>query len=197
MALLFRSATEARAQLHPGFPNLASSDWRVKSRFDNNYQCIAWAACRTDRKLWPWDHPSFYWPPGFGKLPVYSPVPIDHFVEMFERKFGYRSCQGSAYEFGYQRVAIYANASGVTHMARQHFWGKGWLSKPGDTEDILHPELQDVEGNVEPAANQYGVVVRIMKRNWWAALIRLCLFRSWWASVRFWLYRKLMPWDLK
>jgi hypothetical protein len=196
MALIFRSATEARDQLHRELPSLATASWHIKSPLDTNYQCIAWAACRTDRAWWPWDHPRYYWPPGFRKFPVYSAVPVDSFAELFEKKFGYRRCQSSAFEFGYQKVVIYANALGVTHMARQHFWGLGWLSKLGDEEDILHSQLADVEGDIAPMAQQYGRVAQIMKRSWWAALIRLCLFRSCWASLKFWFYRRVIPWNL-
>jgi hypothetical protein len=108
--IVFRSAAEARAQLYQEIPNLASASWSIKSPFDTEYKCIAWAACRTDRVWWPWDHPSCYWPPGFGKLPVNSPVPVAHFAQMFQKKFGYRECANPKFELGYQKVAIYANA---------------------------------------------------------------------------------------
>src|SRR5437867_3573763 len=152
MALVFRSAAEARVQLYREFPNLAATTWRVNSPMDTNYKCIAWAACRTDRVWWPWDHPSFYWPSEFKKFPIGSAVPVGSFTEMFEKKFGYRSCGSSDFEFGYQKVAIYADALGVTHMARQRFWGSGWLSKLGGEEDIFHPELTAIEGDMNPMA---------------------------------------------
>ena len=195
--LVFRSAAEARLQLHREIPSLATTNWRIKSPLDTNYQCIAWAACRTDRVWWPWDHPSFYWPPGFAKFPVPSPVPIDSFVEMFKKRFGYRECSSPVFEFGYQKVAIYANGLGVTHMARQHFLGEGWLSKLGGEEDIFHPQLANVEGDIAPAAGQYGRVTKVMKRSWWSALVKFCLFRCCWAALKFWLYRKVIPWDSK
>jgi hypothetical protein len=194
--LVFRSAAEAREQLHRELPSLATANWRVKSPYDTDYQCIAWAACRTDRTWWPWDDTRFYWPPGFGKFPLFSPVSVDSFVEMFERRFGYRPCQSSAFEFGYQKVAIYANSLGVTHMARQHFLGWGWLSKLGIEEDILHPQLTDLEGDIAPLMGQYGRVAQILKRSWWSALIGLCLFRGCWASLKCWFYRRVIPWDL-
>jgi hypothetical protein len=194
--LVFRSAAEARQQLHRDFPGLATANWRVKSPIDTDYQCIAWAACRTDRKWWPWDDTRYYWPPGFRKFPILSPVPVDSFVEMFERRFGYRPCRSSAFEFGYQKVAIYANSLEVTHMARQHFFGLGWVSKLGDAEDIFHLQLTDLEGDIAPTARQYGRVAQILKRSWWSALVRLCLFRGWWASLKCWFYRRVIPWDL-
>lgn len=194
--IVFRSGAEARNQLHQEIPALASAQWSIKSPLDTSYQCVAWAACRTDRKWWPWEHPEFYWPPGFQKFPVASPVPVDSFADMFQRKFGYRACVNQRFEFGYQKIAIFANALGVTHMARQSFRGRGWLSKLGALEDILHSRLADVTGDTAAMAGQYGEVALVMRRSWWAALKSLCLFRCTRAAVRYWFYRRLMPWDL-
>jgi hypothetical protein len=194
--IVFRSAAEARIQLHQEIPNLSTAYWSINSPMDTEYQCIAWAACRTDRVWWPWNHPSFYWPPGFGTLPLGSPVPVEHFAELFEKKFGYRMCNTPTFEVGYQKIAIYVNALGVTHMARQHFFGRGWLSKLGGEEDIVHESTSDVEGDISPMANRYGVVARYMKRSWWTALKTRCLFRCFWASLKFSLYRKVVRWDL-
>jgi hypothetical protein len=195
--IIFRSAAEARSQLHQEIPNLVAATYSINGPFGTEYQCIAWAACRTDRVWWPWDHPRFYWPPGFAKFPVGSPVPAAHFALMFEKKFGYRTCGNPAFEFGYQKVAIFENALGVTHMARQHFLGRGWLSKLGSEEDIVHQKLTDVEGNPAAAAQQYGKVVQYMKRSWWTALVTTCLFRSFWAALKFRFYKAFMRWDLK
>jgi len=194
--ITFRSATEARNQLHREIPNLVKSTWSINSPLDTEYQCIAWAACRTNRVWWPWNHPRFYWPPGFPKLPVYSPVPVMHFAEMFEKKFGYSACDNASFEFGYQKVAIYADALGVTHMARQHLLGRGWLSKLGEEEDIVHRSAKDVEGNIHITIQGYGVVAQYMKRSWWSALKTMCLFRCLWSTLRFKVYRVVIPWDL-
>jgi hypothetical protein len=194
--IAFRSAAEARNQLHKEIPSLADANWFIRSPLDTEYQCIAWAACRTDRVWWPWDHPKFYWPRGFTKFPVFSPVPVDSFAEMFEKRFGYRPCESTAFEFGFQKIAIYANLAGVTHMARQHLFGPRWLSKLGEEEDIIHPKLSDIEGNIEPLAQQYGKVAMIMRRSWWTAFVKLCLLRCCWAATKFWLYRRVMRWDL-
>jgi hypothetical protein len=145
---------------------------------------------------WPWDHPRYYWPPGFPKYPIHSPVPVSDFVEVFERLFGYRKCEGPAFEFGYQKVAIYANAREATHMARQHLWGRGWLSKLGAEEDIIHQKAEDVEGDTAATAGQYGIAVQYMKRSWGAALVKLCLFRCAWSAVKFLTYRIVVRWDL-
>jgi len=175
----------ARASLQAEFPNLAKSDWTVRSPFDDSYQCIAWAAGCTDRSWWP--NRDYYWPAG---LPTIDPPEIattDHFILGFET-LGYEPCETGAFEIGYQKLAVYANEVGVTHMARQHFLGRGWLSKLGNLEDIFHRELRDIEGSTSAMAGEYGEVVQFLRRTWWAAA-KYGLLRTWWAGLRFWLLR--------
>lgn len=194
MASIYRKRSEILADFLRDFPNLAKAKWRVKSPFDDSYQCIAWAECRTDRISWPTHHGAV-WPQG---LPLADPpdeAPVDYFIQRF-LLLGYRPCgMNDQFEVGYQKVAIYANDVGVTHMARQHFFGRGWLSKAGVWEDILHRELKDVEGDMSPLARTYGRVQRILKRTWWSALVRLCLFRCFWNALEFWLYRTVHTYE--
>ncbi len=188
MPPLFRPAAVVRADLERAFPSLASVRWSAKSPYDDRYQCIAWAACRTDRKWWPvGDFPQ---PPSDAHWPLESlDASVGAFVQAFAT-LGYEPCEDASFEFGHQKVAIYANDDNmVTHMARQEFFGRGWLSKPGDLEDILHPDLENIEGDPSPISNEYGRVRQILKRSWWSAFIRLCLFRCSWAAFKFWLYR--------
>ena len=156
-----------RAELEAIFPNLAKADWAPKSPFDATYQCIAWAACETHRKWWPIDNPpECHWPPG---------IPLDDTIECFVSAFatlGYKRCGTASFEFGYQKVAIYANdLMIVRHMARQHLFGKGWLSKIGDYEDIFHRELSDIETDSSPMSFGYGKVKQVLKRPWWRAIL--------------------------
>ena len=132
----------------------------------------------------------------FRIFPTGDPVPVNCFVEMFEKKFGYMRCDNPNFEFGYQKVAIYANDGGATHMARQHFGGRGWLSDLGEGEDIVHEKLEDIQGDMATAAQQYGEVAQVLKRSWWTALLHLCPFHLCWAHLRFWIYRRVIPWDL-
>lgn len=193
MAARYRDATSVRVDLQQRFSNLTNAQWVHKSPWDDSYQCIAWAACDTSRKWWPiaappeLQPPEAYWPPD---------IPREETVECFVQAFttlGYRPCEDARFEFGYQKVAIYADADmRPTHMARQHFLGRGWLSKLGDLEDILHLELTDVEGDTALTSVGYGRFVQVLKRNWWAAA-GFGLFRGWWAALRFWLYRLAHP----
>lgn len=188
----FRSAETVRASLESAFPRLHNISWKVKSPFDRTYKCIAWTACRTDNIWWPYGEdpapPGVYWPPG-----VPHNLRVDTFVQAFER-LGYRRCDDPSFEFGYQKVAIYAwDLETTTHMARQHFFGNGWLSKPGILEDILHPTLESIASDLPYGGDDYGRVFQVLKRSWGTALIRLCLFQCAWHALRFWLYRLKHP----
>jgi hypothetical protein len=173
------------------FPKLATSKWSITSPKDDNYKCIAWAACYTDRHWWPSSGTrNPYWPPG---------ATVDESVEAFIEAFatrGYSRCPTSEFEFGYQKVAIYATNDGhVQHMARQHFFGYGWLSKCGSLEDIIHAELESIEGDPSPYiaafTGSYGVVVAILRRHWILSVMHGCIFRSTWAALCFWLGRRI------
>jgi hypothetical protein len=98
---------------------------------------------------------------------------------------GYTRCDRRDFEFGFQKVAIYANDGGATHMARQRFFSNVWLSKLGDLEDIVHEDLRDIEGEVEITADTYGEVAQVLKRSWWCAITNACVFRCVWHSLKF------------
>jgi len=183
---IFRPASDVRAEIEATFPRLSGAKWFSKSPFDDTYQCIAWAAGDTSRKWWPINNPpECHWPEG---------APFDDTVGSFVHAFatlGYKPCSNSAFELWHQKVAIYATSTGlVRHMARQHFFGRGWLSKPGKLEDIVHPDLQSIEGDPSPNALEYGKVVQILERSWWTAA-RHDLFCGWWAALIFWVYRRI------
>jgi len=183
----FRPERVIRAEIEATFPHIVGTNWLPKSPFDDSYQCIAWAASDTSRKWWPVvSPPECYWPPN---------APLNDTVNSFIQAFatlGYAPCTDDSFEFGYQKVAVYATNTGlVRHMARQHFLGKGWLSKPGTLEDIRHPDLRCIEGDPSPTSFEYGTVAQILKRSWLTAA-RHDLFSGWWAAFLFWLYRKII-----
>jgi hypothetical protein len=173
------------------FPNLENSRWLLKSPNTIAYRCIAWAACETHRNWWPMDcdrnlfPPEVYWPP---HLPV-ADLSVNNFVNAFVDDLGYEPCgRDDSFELGYQKVAIYAKSMGgvleTKHMARQHFFGRGWLSKLGPDEDILHPTLRSLEGDL------YGNVERVLKRDWRTAYSKGLALSS---SLRFLRYRLRHP----
>jgi hypothetical protein len=81
-------------------------------------------------------------------------------VEAFRAAFatlGYIVCSAETSEPGFEKVALFADASSrPTHAARQLANGS-WTTKLGKAEDIEH-ELRDLEGDL------YGEVVLVMKR---------------------------------
>jgi hypothetical protein len=145
------------AELQAIFPSLAAG-FKITSPTDEEYNCIAWTINDTRQWWWPtppgqvrW--PGKYWPPG---------VPHEETLEAFTELYnvlGFEICDGQRFEDGYDKVAIYVDGAGtVTHAARWWIEDKGWSSKLGEENDILHHSLGSIEGT------SYGTVVQIMKR---------------------------------
>ncbi len=134
------------------FPGLVGSSYQLTSSQDSEYNCIAWAAGDTENWWWPGVNlDQEYWPPG---------IPRSQTQEAFLAAFAslnYFVCENAELEAGYEKVALFADADGPTHAARQLTNGR-WTSKLGKLEDIEHG-LHDLEGNV------YGKVVVIVKRQ--------------------------------
>jgi len=134
------------------FPNLRSGNYEITSERSPSYNCIAWAAGRTDRWWWPSPPPFSYWPEN-----VPRKESIQSFVLAF-KELGYEPCENVRLEPGYEKVAIYADADRIpTHMARQLASGD-WTSKLGQLEDIRHSTLEEIEGTA------YGRAVQILRR---------------------------------
>jgi len=138
------------SSLERDFPSLRSTQYDVTSPEDAQYNCIAWAAGFNDRWWWPSRRPSYYWP---GDPDDQS---MGAFIAVFA-SLGYAICDSDTPEAGFEKVAIYANESGPTHIARQLPTGE-WTSKCGGLEDIAHT-LSGLEGDC------YGKVAVIMRRK--------------------------------
>lgn len=142
------------AELERIFPRLRAAFYRVTSPEDENYNCIAWAAEDDRRKWWPSDSPKAYWP-----------IERDETLGCFERAFGrlgYVRCERPDWETGFEKVAIYADASGTpTHMARQLRSG-GWTSKLGDLQDVEHETLDQLDSD---GTYGYGRAALFLKRK--------------------------------
>ena len=131
---------------HPG---LKGSGYEITSEISDLYNCIAWAA--GDDTNW-WSHsPGNYWPPGVPRSSEVSAL-----VLVFEF-LGFSDCENDEIETGYEKVAVYALSGEWTHAARQLENGQ-WTSKVGQFEDITHPFLHNLTGEV------YGDVHYIMRR---------------------------------
>lgn len=134
------------------FPDIVDWGYVVTSEITVDYNCIAWAA-GDDTRLW-WPSPeegSAFWPPGAPRV-----LSLDAFAAAYAT-LGYVACEDEEHEVGFEKIALFADASGEpTHAARQ-LGAAGWTSKVGRLHDIRHP-LRALEGA------SYGRVVRIMKR---------------------------------
>jgi hypothetical protein len=161
---------------------LLGNNYEIVGEASATYNCIAHAA--GDKTEWWQNQPhannprGAYWPP----------VQQDGTVESLEAAFkwiGYRDCKNnSRVQWGYQKVALYATASGQwTHAARLRCDGR-WSSKCGDGEIIAHDSLDGVSG-----IHAYGSAVRIMRRCW----IRGCLR---WLRVKIFGIRNQFRWPL-
>jgi hypothetical protein len=132
------------------FPDLARTGYQVTSPPDPIYNCIAWAAGRTDQWWWPDPGGFEFWPPGVPRMAT-----LAAFAQAFAT-LGYTACPDPALEAGWEKVAIFTLNDDPTHAARQLSTGR-WTSKLGPDDDIEH----ELEGLVGPA---YGTVAIILRR---------------------------------
>lgn len=114
------------------FPQFNKQNHNVTSDDDAKYNCIAFAAGFTDRRMWPIFHPDFWWP---RNVPCVETVSA--FVTLFE-SHGYVICSDGSYEIGKEKIGIWTKKDGTpTHAARQLSNTK-WASKLGRWYDIEH-----------------------------------------------------------
>lgn len=133
------------------FPNLKKkgAGLQMTSPIDPFYNCIAWAADRTDQVWWP---EGGYWPPGAPRTNT-----ISSFLAAF-KTLGYSECDNSELEAGFDKIALYAKRGEPTHMAKQLPSGD-WTSKLGRLNDISHSGVPGVSGTA------YGTVVTFLSRK--------------------------------
>jgi hypothetical protein len=130
------------------FPGLGDCEWKISSPSTVKYNCIGWAMHDQGRNWWP---VFYYWPRGAIR---------EETVEACRQAFvicGFEVCDSAGMELGFEKVAIYAQGSELTHAARQLPNGC-WTSKIGELEDIEHETLEALE------STEYGQVVLIMRR---------------------------------
>jgi hypothetical protein len=126
----------------------------VTSPPDLHYNCIGFAAGRSDVVWWPDEYPdpqSDYWPQG-----ILREESVPAFVELFQ-SLGYELCSDGDLEARFEKVAIYALGQKPTHAARQLTTG-AWTSKLGVEEDIVHEKPESLDGPC------YGSVVQFLRR---------------------------------
>jgi len=126
------------------FGSLTPQDFKCASDPDDDYNCIAWAAGRTDQPWWPTGAP-YFWPDGLPKDPHPEAETLDNFIEAFKTR-GYTVCWSGRFSRRYEKIAIYVDDEGKpTHAARTLPSGV-WSSKLGEEEDIEHRNVKCLEG---------------------------------------------------
>lgn len=132
------------------FPFLADEGFTETSPATAQYNCIAWAAGRTDEWWWPLPLGAYSWPAGIPRTET-----LDSFLLAFQ-SLGYTKCEDQKLEPGFERIALFTLDGKPTHAARQLADGF-WTSKLGKWIDISH----SLNGLVGP---MYGEVAAFMKR---------------------------------
>ncbi len=119
------------------FPRLFGDRYAVTSGRTRRYNCIAWALGRTD--AWVQAPPDGLWPEN-----ILDDGSVQAAVALFESAGFARTHIGDVHlESGVDKVAIYGDADGYTHAARQLPNGK-WTSKIGELQDIEHESPDDL-----------------------------------------------------
>lgn len=141
------------AVIEESFPKIRKEGYKITSVETPDYNCFAWVVGETGQWWSPDSDSGYFWPTDVPKRPE-----VKSFVKLYERHGGFAPCPHSRPEKGFEKIAIYANATGdATHVARQTKSGR-WTSKLGDWEDIEHNTLAALEGEF------YGKAVQILKR---------------------------------
>ena len=149
-------------QLEDRLPGLRSSRFRITSPPTDDYNCIAWAVGETVRWWSPIDDDDHYWPAELPRLSEEADVSVEDVANALAT-VGFRECQGMEIEDGFEKIAIFADEEGFTHMARQ-LPNNRWTSKLGETWDIEH-ELDAIAGtNSAWRSFRYGELSLIMRR---------------------------------
>jgi len=115
------------------FPFLTDGDgYKITSPQTTRYNCIAWAANDDMRPWWPDSNFIGHWPKG-----VPRECTIQAFISAYQT-LGYAVCEIHEYEEGFEKIAIFVDASNTpTHAARQ-LDDRCWTSKLGKNFDVSH-----------------------------------------------------------
>ena len=143
---------DIRVQIESMFPNLKTQPYSITSPNDKKYNCIAWVLNDNQNHWWPQQYSA--WP---DDIPRQNS--IDSFIKLFEKE-GYKETKNSAYQSGYQKIALYVGEDGLPKHATKQLNNGLWTSKLGQAVDIKHT-LDGLEGP-KPS---YGKVSLIFQKR--------------------------------
>ena len=145
------------ADLISHLPGLRGTDFAITSGWSERYNCIAWAVGESHRWWSPLAEDEGYWPAG------HQPDATTETVQAGLAMARFEACTDGSLAAGVEKIALFADERGFTHVARQLESGR-WTSKLGSDSDIEH-DLEALEGfDDSPDAYRYGRVVGFMSR---------------------------------
>jgi hypothetical protein len=136
------------------WPNLVSAAYYKSSNEDLLYNCVAWVEGIKSKRI------DFSQDEEGNLLDDYYLTSYPY-IEYFESR-GFVLCENGILETGIQKIAIFEKDNEFKHVAIQLENGY-WSSKMGDFEDIVHYELNAVEG-YPYKRKSFGKVAYYMKR---------------------------------
>jgi hypothetical protein len=143
-----------RDRIEELFPN-GAGQVEDASDPDDTYNCIAWSVNDKARWWWPFDvaSPYIYWP---------ADVPREETVEAFVKLYEwplFTKCDRADREEGYDKDCALGGLRCADARCRWWQEDRGWTSKLGEEQDVVHHSLALLEGGV------YGTVAHIMRRK--------------------------------
>lgn len=121
--------------------------YRVTSREEPRYNCIAWSVG---------DNTRWWWPNRYGFWPIqHTGVSVQTFVQMYAI-FSYSTCPGDKFEPYFEKVALYTLNGVPTHAARELDTGE-WTSKLGGLQDIAHTTPSDIPPEIESRGQMHNI----------------------------------------
>lgn len=138
----YLNTEENRKSVIELFPGLEGDErFEVNSPNDNKYNCLAFAASRTDRFWWPAIADGCFWP-----LDDLS-TEFNNLILAYET-VGYQLCDSWEFDPKLKKIALYVDDNNqFTHASRQLRIGL-WTSKLGQAFDIIHGTPYTIEGDV-------------------------------------------------
>ena len=133
--------------LAQAFPRLTSEGFEIVGQPSGRYNCIAYAAGDAS-EWWGVEEEDYYWPDYATRSDS-----IESLVEVFAG-LGFRQCQDSSLESGYEKVALYEERGMWMHAALQIPNGH-WRSKMGGGPIIEHLSPESLSDGMYGSASVY------------------------------------------
>lgn len=142
-------ASSSNKELESVFPGLSSTAYKITSKFDPKYNCIAWAAGDSNKWWEPDPMGQYYWPDN---------APRDYNISSYQKAYeaiGFVLSEETSANPESTTIALFSKDGQGSHASRQ-IADDEWTSKLGKNVDISH-SLRALCGKC------YGVVSIFMR----------------------------------